>query len=542
MAGKRKRTYRRSSYRRPYRRRRYSNTSLLRKVMDENTRLKMFGPSAGQTLAHAMKTGALVTKTPEQAAARRALKYYGDGDYWSDLGTKVRSSVRSFIPKDVGHWGSRIGGALLGGGAAVEGGPLGMLAGATAGWDEGAKASKWFGWGDYTNQIMNGTSDPSAPVILNSTDLSGDVYISQREFVGNIVVNSPTSAGGGTSSFELREFDINPGLKNTFPFLSQIAQNFEMYELQGCIFQFKSTYGESVSGANNLGKVIMATNYDPSAPIFHDTVRMQNYDYSNACRPSDSMLHGVETASSKRATDMLYVRSSEETRDKIFSDIGKFQVATEGVPLQTGATSSIIGELWVSYRVKLSRSKLRDTSLGGATDSIHLNLSDDVTQGWTENLTVTESTHSSKRITIKALSGSYLRIRIEGVNTNSTYKINMITNIVEDATAALSPLRLISGHTSNKGYHILENSHGTDVIVDGVTGNQYKALIAVGERTGVNGFFFKPTETTVDIVVQLSNVASYNSANCLIEIDHETPHIETLNKHGQVTLDHSFLS
>jgi len=53
---------------------------------------------------------------------------------------------------------------------------------------------------------------------------------------------------------------------------------------------------------------------------------------------------------------MSYVRTGPTDRDKLFTDIGTLQVITEGLP-----NAGQVGELWVSYNVKLSRAQLYST-------------------------------------------------------------------------------------------------------------------------------------------------------------------------------------
>ena len=43
-------------------------------------------------------------------------------------------------------------------------------------------------------------------------------------------------------------------------------------------------------------------------------------------------------------------------KDKLLTDLGLFQIATEGVPV--GTTAALVGELWVTYQVKLSRATI----------------------------------------------------------------------------------------------------------------------------------------------------------------------------------------
>lgn len=280
----------------------------------------------------------------DRKALRRGTGFRGKGDYLTDIG----------------KWGSRAIGMGVGG-------FIGGVPGAALGHKYGARFSKWMGWGAYGgdaggNQIMAGST--STPMTVNaSDDLSGDIYFSHREFLGNV-----TALGTGSttpSAFNLVSYSINVGLQTTFPWLSQVAQNFTLYELIGCVFEYKPTSGELGSASNALGKVVMATQYDPDAPNFTSSVEMENYDYSDVCKPSEHLLHGVETLRSQAATNMLYVRTGPSAKDKIFTDYGTFQIATEGLPVNvTAGTIVNVGELWVSYRVKLSRAKLFGALLG----------------------------------------------------------------------------------------------------------------------------------------------------------------------------------
>lgn len=260
--------------------------------------------------------------------ARLAAGYRGAGDY---------SKYRRF--------GARLGNALAGG---------------IRGWRDGG--SRFRGFGDYSgdngtvttyggpvdNQLIEGGNPPLS--VNSSNDLTGDIIFNHTEFIGNITASS--------TGFENRTFPINPGLPGTFPFLSQIARNFTLYEFNGVIFEFRPTSGEFGSTSNALGKVIMATDYDPDAAPFTNSTQMENYDYASSSKPSLTARHGVETALNQSALRMSYIRTGNTSRDKIFTDIGQFQLATEGLP-ETG----VVGELWVTYKVKLSRSQISGVSL-----------------------------------------------------------------------------------------------------------------------------------------------------------------------------------
>lgn len=228
----------------------------------------------------------------------------------------------------------------------------------------------WTGSGDYQGPAMAEPSSVSTygpavdnqliaggnpPISVNSgNDLTGDITFANTEFVQNINVDADPA------KFHNLTLGINPGLADTFPFLSQLAKNFTLYKFEGLIFEFRPTSGEFGSASNALGKVIMATNYDPNDDPFAMARTMENYDYATSSKPSLTVRHGVETASSQSPLTMNYVRVNDaQQRDKIFSDLGTFQLATEGLP-----AVGIIGELWVTYKVTLSRSKINTSGNG----------------------------------------------------------------------------------------------------------------------------------------------------------------------------------
>jgi len=289
---------------------------------------------------------------PFQKAVRRAINYRGAGDY---------KSVMAGLSRGVGT----VAGAGLG---FMHGGVHGAIDMGREGYGKGASFSKMMGWGDYGpvsgNQLMVGEG-PEQQISVNQSDASGDIYVSHTEFVQNVYAS--VSSAPAQSSFQITQFPVNCGLQVTFPFMSQIAQNYELYKFEGLMFQYKPTSGEYGNNSSNaIGKVIMATNYDPDAAPFLNAVQMENYDYANSSKPSCGMIHGVETAPGSSATSMLYVRTGSSTKDKVFTDIGNFFIATEGIPFGgTGPQQSLLGELWVTYRLRLSRANLYGSLLGG---------------------------------------------------------------------------------------------------------------------------------------------------------------------------------
>jgi len=164
---------------------------------------------------------------------------------------------------------------------------------------------------------------------------------------------------GAPQPFVLQSFPINPGLEGTFPWLSQLACNYDEYTIKQLIFTFKSTTTESSNTTNGqVGTIIMATNYNAAAPVFSDKVTMLQYAHANSDRITNSIQHGVECDPSKLSGSTgEYVRNNPVVsgQDLKTYDHGRFQIAVANCA-NTYANVSL-GELWVSYTIELRKPK-----------------------------------------------------------------------------------------------------------------------------------------------------------------------------------------
>ena len=169
--------------------------------------------------------------------------------------------------------------------------------------------------------------------------------IRHREFIKDIEA---------TSAFTLQSFDINPGLSTTFPWLSNVADAYEEYQMRGLVFEVKSLSSDAVLSASTssaLGSVMMATSYNSLNPDFINKQQMLNYEFANSSKPSVSFYHPVECKKNWTPVSELYVRTGSVPAgaDQRLYDLGKFQLATEGMQ----ASSGICGELWATYEIEL---------------------------------------------------------------------------------------------------------------------------------------------------------------------------------------------
>lgn len=215
-----------------------------------------------------------------------------------------------------------------------------------------------FGSGDYQmignqpkyNLLMNGAQIPKF-----SSEKATNI-ISHREYLGDIT---------GTANFTNRQYPLNPGMAETFPWLATIAQNYQEYWFHGIIFEFRPLITDFVtSGAP--GVVIMATNYNADAPVYNTKQEMENSEFAVSVKPTNSLIHGIECAHSQTILPQRYIRTGAVTsgQDLRLYDVGNFQFASQSNPVQN------LGELWVSYTVEFFKPILpRD--VGGNVRSGH---------------------------------------------------------------------------------------------------------------------------------------------------------------------------
>lgn len=334
----------------------------------------------------------------------RFRRYYrrvvrGRGSYATRLAARVwRNTVNR---KTQSKWLAPALG-VIGGALGSKIGPVGTLVGGALGKGLGSGIHQVTGFGKYS-RIGEGNQIPQ--IVNRGSGKHGVTIINHREYLCDII----TSATPG--QFNLQNFFINPGQSATFPWLSQVAQNYEEYQMQGTLFEFRTMSADALNSTNTaLGSVIMATEYNAANPNFQSKGEMESYEFSMSEKPSESMIHPIECDPKQTPVDRLYVRPGAlpAGQDQRLYDLGNFQIATTGMQ---GASVNI-GELWVSYQVALYKPKLyqslgldngyyHSTSTTGITNATPLgtantplpgsNLGITITSGTTINFPLTQS-------------------------------------------------------------------------------------------------------------------------------------------------------
>lgn len=216
------------------------------------------------------------------------------------------------------------------------------------------------GFGDYA-EGGGAVAQPAGPPSIVNKGAGSSVVISHREYIGDII------SSGTANTFKVDSFKLNPGDPSTFPWLANIAANFQQYKLNGCVFEFKTTSADALNSVNTaLGQIIMATNYNVTQPNFSSKYEMENTEFAMSCKPSSSMLHAIECARGTSVLSELYIAPngvSPASQPEQFVNFGNFQIATNGMQ----GTNVNCGELWVSYEVILMKPIV--TSVSGVTTS-----------------------------------------------------------------------------------------------------------------------------------------------------------------------------
>ena len=204
-----------------------------------------------------------------------------------------------------------------------------------------------------SNSLIKSSGSRPSIEFSSPNDETQSLIISHKEYVGDIF-------GPASPAFSNTTYSINPGLSQNFPFLAQFAQNFDEYELVQMVWEYHSTIDASAANnsAGNTGTIVMATNYKADSVPFQTKEEMIQYHGGVSGRLTEDLSHGVECEPSKNALGGgKFIRTAlVQNSDLKTFDAGLFQLAMQNIP--TPFQNQQVGELWVYYKVKLSKPKL----------------------------------------------------------------------------------------------------------------------------------------------------------------------------------------
>jgi hypothetical protein len=254
--------------------------------------------------------------------------------------------VAASLPAGIAALAPYLGGLTGNAMTAISGG-IGTLGGTAA-----RMLSNITGFGDYKiriNSLMDASAADAVP--LFSTIDDGSLRVRHREFLADIASSATPSL------FQVASYAIDASNPTTFPWLSQLSENFEEYTFRGLIFEAKTSCG-SISTTGQLGTTIMATQYNSLALPFVNKQQMEAYSFACSTVISKDLIHPIECDPAITPSQGIFYTNQPgiiaSDNDKRWSQLGNFSIATQGCP-----TASLnVCELWVSYDVILRRPRL----------------------------------------------------------------------------------------------------------------------------------------------------------------------------------------
>lgn len=194
-----------------------------------------------------------------------------------------------------------------------------------------------------------------APNIIRKQN--GDILISHREYVSDVIGTNGTAFPLPTAD-GYQSFRINPSNPGLFPWLSNIAPEYEMYKFTKLHIEYEAACSTSVPGV-----VLIGIDYDPADAPPTSKQQIMSYESSVKTNAWNSVTHSSTQRNLSRQKEYItdfFISSIPDGRaNRRLTDVGNLFVISS----QNG-TGNGIGELYVSYTVHL-----QTPQLGGASGS-----------------------------------------------------------------------------------------------------------------------------------------------------------------------------
>ncbi|QMW68699.1 capsid protein [Crucivirus-190] len=179
---------------------------------------------------------------------------------------------------------------------------------------------------------------------------NGEILVSHREYMGEVISSSTAD------TFKVDKYPVNPAMRETFPWLSAIAQQFESYRIRGMVFEFRSNSGNALNSTNTaLGSVQMGVSYRPSSLSPTNKQQVLNLDFGSESVPSKDFITALECEPSTLINGgRYYTRGSDElpADDSINTyDMANFYISSSGVQ----GTNVVLGSVFCSYQILLQK-------------------------------------------------------------------------------------------------------------------------------------------------------------------------------------------
>lgn len=265
---------------------------------------------------------------------RFAKRIHGRGSY--TIGGRIRGIVhryRRFIP--------RLAGAAISSAAGYGWAP---------GWNAGAGISRILGYGAYRRSgalVHKGNLPTMHP------GPEGILKVKHKELVFEV-------RSSDTNDFNIVPYDINPGLYSAFPWLSNLARNYQQYNINGLVYIYQPSTAEgSADGLANTGLVLMCNTVDMAAhePITYQQMMQQQFSVNG--KPTKTIVMPVEQHRNRggQMTKQLLVRSGPipfGATPQLYDDC-RVYIGT----YNNGVANATLGHVYVTYDITFYNPKSR---------------------------------------------------------------------------------------------------------------------------------------------------------------------------------------
>jgi len=279
-----------------------------------------------------------------------------------------------------------------------------------------------FGSGDYSMIGPKPTYNVLSGQVPKFSTTHATNIVCHREYLGDLQ---------GSTAFNNIAYPLNPGISTTFPWLSQIALNYQQYRFHGLIFEFRPLITDFVtSGAP--GVMVMTTNYNADQMPFNTRQEAENAEFAVAVKPTQGLVHMIECSSAETAMKLYNVRTNVTgpNQDLRLYDYGLTQIITQSNPNQ------VLGELWVSYCVEFFKPTLAQEFNVTPAYDFHTFRSATSSANVLGTIQVTTSGQLSVAVTANSL-------QVKNATVGINYKIDLFIGATGTTTTSFSIPTLI---------------------------------------------------------------------------------------------------
>jgi hypothetical protein len=163
-----------------------------------------------------------------------------------------------------------------------------------------------------------------------------NTFVCHSEFIGNI---------SQMINFSVIDYPINPGLVQSFTWLSSVAPNYERFRFRRLRFRY-----EVLSSTNTTGKVFFVPNFNVQDPPPENKQEALSYEYAVGSQPW--IQFGVDVPERYLKTyNEYFVRTGALDQ---FADLKTFDPLTLYICTEGSTSDNLnVGEFWIDYEIEL---------------------------------------------------------------------------------------------------------------------------------------------------------------------------------------------